>query len=46
MLVLDFPSVLAVMGLMVIRLGVPMLGIWLVGRIIRRVASSRFWPVR
>jgi hypothetical protein len=37
---LDLTSALTVIGLVVLRLGVPILGIWLLGAILKRVIPA------
>lgn len=38
MSVLDLPSVLTVVVLLILRLGIPSLGLWLLSALLRRVA--------
>jgi hypothetical protein len=40
MSVLDLTSVIAVVGLTVLRIGVPVLGIWLLGQGLKRAVPS------
>jgi len=40
MVILDLTSIVAVIGLAVIRFGVPALGIWLLSQGLKRVAPS------
>ncbi len=40
MSVLDLPSVLTVVVLLILRLGIPALGLWLLGALLNRIAPS------
>ena len=40
MSVLDLTSVVALVGLMILRLGVPLLGIWLLGQGLKRMVPA------
>jgi hypothetical protein len=41
MFTLDWTSVFAVVGLTILRFGVPILGIWLLGRALKRALPSQ-----
>jgi hypothetical protein len=43
MLALDWANVLMVVGLLMLRFGVPIIGIWLMSTVLKRVAPAPVW---